>query len=414
MAATSRFAWMLRFLTAGESHGRALVVIVEGVPAGLLVTAEDIQRGLARRRLGYGRGPRMRFEADEVTLIGGIRHGRTIGSPVAIEIANTEWPKWEVEMSPAPGLPGKVLTQPRPGHADLSGMLKYGLADARDVLERASARETAARVAAGTVAKFLLAQIGVDILSHIVQLGEAKNEQAVLPVMSDLPRIDESAVRSNDPDAEVRMVSEVKAAAKEGDSLGGVAEVVAYGVPVGLGSHVHWDRRLDALLAQALMSIQAIKAVEIGEGLALPGLRGSEAHDAIRMAGADDGGGVLSGGYVRDTHRAGGIEGGMSTGAPIVARASMKPLATLNRPSLGTVDVVTKESTVSFKERTDVTAVPAMGVVAETMTALVLASEALRKFGGDSVAEFVRNRDGYLASLGETPSAARPLSEHDA
>ena len=414
MAATSRFAWMLRFLTAGESHGRALVVIVEGVPAGLLVTAEDIQRGLARRRLGYGRGPRMRFEADEVTLIGGIRHGRTIGSPVAIEIANTEWPKWEVEMSPAPGLPGKVLTQPRPGHADLSGMLKYGLADARDVLERASARETAARVAAGTVAKFLLAQIGVDILSHIVQLGQAKNDQAVLPVMSDLPRIDESPVRCNDPDAELRMVSEVKAAAKEGDSLGGVAEVVAYGVPVGLGSHVHWDRRLDALLAQALMSIQAIKAVEIGEGLALPGLRGSEAHDAIRMAGADDGGGALSGGYARDTHRAGGIEGGMSTGAPIVARASMKPLATLNRPSLGTVDVVTKESTVSFKERTDVTAVPAMGVVAETMTALVLASEALRKFGGDSVAEFVRNRNGYLDSLGETPSAARPLSEHDA
>jgi chorismate synthase len=414
MAATSRFAWMLRFLTAGESHGRALVVIVEGVPAGLLVTAEDIQRGLARRRLGYGRGPRMRFEADEVTLIGGIRHGRTIGSPVAIEIANTEWPKWEVEMSPAPGLPDKVLTQPRPGHADLSGMLKYGLADARDVLERASARETAARVAAGTVAKFLLAQIGVDILSHIVQLGQAKNDQAVLPVMSDLPRIDESPVRSFDPDAEVRMVSEVKAAAKEGDSLGGVAEVVAYGVPVGLGSHVHWDRRLDALMAQALMSIQAVKAVEIGEGLALPGLRGSEAHDAIRMAGADDGGGALSGGYARDTHRAGGIEGGMSTGAPIVARASMKPLATLNRPSLGTVDVVTKESTVSFKERTDVTAVPAMGVVAETMTALVLASEALRKFGGDSVAEFVRNRNGYLDSLGETPSAARPLSEHDA
>jgi chorismate synthase len=405
---------MLRFLTAGESHGRALVVILEGVPAGLLVTAEDIQRGLARRRLGYGRGPRMRFEADEVTLIGGIRHGRTIGSPVAIEIANTEWPKWEDEMSPAPGLPGKVLTQPRPGHADLSGMLKYGLADARDVLERASARETAARVAAGTVAKFLLAQIGVDILSHIVQLGEAKRDSDVLPTMSDLPRIDASAVRCLDPDAERRMVSEVKAAAKVGDSLGGVAEVVAYGVPVGLGSHVHWDRRLDALLAQALMSIQAIKAVELGEGLALPGLRGSEAHDAIRMAGTGDADGRLSGGYARDTHRAGGIEGGMSTGAPIVARASMKPLATLNRPSLGTVDVVTKESTVSFKERTDVTAVPAMGVVAETMTALVLASEALRKFGGDSVAEFVRNRDGYLDSLGETPSAARPLEEHDA
>jgi chorismate synthase len=405
---------MLRFLTAGESHGRALVVIVEGLPAGLLVTAEDIQRGLARRRLGYGRGPRMRFEADEVTLIAGIRHGRTIGSPVAIEIANTEWPKWEVEMSPAPGLPEKVLTQPRPGHADLSGMLKYGLADARDVLERASARETAARVAAGTVARLLLAQIGVDVLSHIVQLGEAKTKGSVLPTVGDLARIDESAVRCLDPDAEARMVAEVKAAAKVGDSLGGVAEVVAYGVPVGLGSHVHWDRRLDALLAQALMSIQAIKAVEIGEGLDLPGLRGSEAHDAIRMADPSDTDSSLGGGYMRDTHRAGGIEGGMSTGSPIVARASMKPLATLNRPSLGTVDVVTKESTVSFKERTDVTAVPAMGVVAETMTGLVLASEALRKFGGDSVAEFVRNRDGYLRSLGETPSAASPPHESNA
>jgi chorismate synthase len=405
---------MLRFLTAGESHGRALVVIVEGLPAGLLVTAEDIQRGLARRRLGYGRGPRMRFEADEVTLIAGIRHGRTIGSPVAIEIANTEWPKWEVEMSPAPGLPEKVLTQPRPGHADLSGMLKYGLADARDVLERASARETAARVAAGTVARLLLAQIGVDVLSHIVQLGEAKTKASVLPTVGDLARIDESAVRCLDPDAEARMVAEVKAAAKVGDSLGGVAEVVAYGVPVGLGSHVHWDRRLDALLAQALMSIQAIKAVEIGEGLDLPGLRGSEAHDAIRMADPSDADSPLGGGYMRDTHRAGGIEGGMSTGSPIVARASMKPLATLNRPSLGTVDVVTKESTVSFKERTDVTAVPAMGVVAETMTGLVLASEALRKFGGDSVAEFVRNRDGYLRSLGETPSAAPPPHKSNA
>src|ERR1700722_11400255 len=411
---------MLRFLTAGESHGRALVVILEGVPAGLLVTAEDIQRGLARRRLGYGRGPRMRFEADEVTLIGGIRHGRTIGSPGALEIANTEWPKWEDEMSPTPGLPSRVLPQPRPGHADPPGMLKYGLADARDVLERASARETAARVAAGTIAKFLLAQIGVDILSHIVQLGQAKCDYDVLPAMSDLPRIDASAVGCLDPDAELGMVSEVKAAAKEGDALGGVAEVVAYGVPVGLGSHVHWDRRLDALLAQALMSIQAIKAVEFGDGTELAGRRGSEAHDAIRMAGSgdDDPGegtaAMLGGGYIRDTHHAGGIEGGISTGAPIVARASMKPLATLNRPTLGTVDVVTKEATVSFKERTDVTAVPAMGVVAETMTALVLASEALRKFGGDSVAEFVRNRDGYLDSLGETPSAARPLEEHDA
>ncbi len=402
---------MLRYLTAGESHGRALVVILEGVPAGLLVTAEDIQRGLARRRLGFGRGPRMRFEADEVSLLGGIRHGRTLGSPVAIEIANTEWPKWEEEMSPAPGLPSKVLTKPRPGHADLAGMLKYGLDDARDVLERASARETAARVAAGTVAKLLLQQIGVDVLSHIVQMGKARSHPEAMPVVGDLAAIDESQVRCFDPRAEKRMVAAIKAAAKVGDSLGGVAEVIAYGVPVGLGSHVHWDRRLDALLAQALMSIQAIKAVEIGDGAEVAGLLGSEAHDAIRMADSDPDTveGVTaakSGGYVRDTHRAGGIEGGMSTGAPIVARLSMKPLATLNRPTLGTVDVVTKESTVSFKERTDVTAVPAMGVVAETMTALVLAGEALRKFGGDSVEEFTRNHAGYLATLGQTPSSA--------
>ena len=278
---------MLRFLTAGESHGRALVVIVEGMPAGLLVTAEDIQRGLARRRLGFGRGPRMRFEADEVSLLGGISHGRTLGSPVAIEIANTEWPKWETEMSPAPGLPSKVLTQPRPGHADLSGMLKYGLDDARDVLERASARETAARVAAGTLAKLLLGQIGVDVLSHIVQLGPERSESTTLPTIAELLQVDQSQVRCTDPAAEKRMVAAVKAAAKEGDSLGGVAEVIAYGVPVGLGSHVHWDRKLDALLAQALMSIQAIKAVEFGDGTELAALRGSEAHDAIRMAGTN-------------------------------------------------------------------------------------------------------------------------------
>ena len=405
---------MLRFLTAGESHGRALVVILEGVPAGLLVTAEDVQRGLARRRLGFGRGPRMRFEVDEINLLGGIRHGRTLGSPIAIEILNTEWPKWELEMSPAPGLPSKVLTQPRPGHADLAGMLKYGLDDARDVLERASARETAARVAAGTVARLLLGQIGVDVLSHIIQMGSARAEPRDLPVVSDLPRIDASEVRCADPTAEREMISAIKAAAKVGDSLGGVAEVVAHGVPVGLGSHVQWDRKLDALLAQALMSIQAVKAVEIGEGTAIAGLLGSEAHDAIRVVdpaadASERATALMGGGYVRDTHRAGGIEGGMSTGSPIVARLSMKPLASLNRPTLGTVDVVTKESTVSFKERTDVTAVPAMGVVAETMTALVLASESLRKFGGDSVDEFRRNYASYLASLGESPSAARPL-----
>jgi chorismate synthase len=392
---------VLRYLTAGESHGQALVVVVEGLPAGLPITAGDVQQELARRRLGYGRGPRMRFEADEVTLVAGVRHGRTLGSPVAIQIGNSEWErKWTEEMSPAPGTPGAILTQPRPGHADLAGMQKYGFDDARDVLERASARETAARVAAGTLAKAFLSHLGVVVLSHVVQLGPERSPEGVRPTPDDLDRVDGSAVRCFDPDAEARMVAAVKAAAKDGDSLGGVAEVLAYGVPVGLGSHVHWDRKLDALLAQALMSIQAVKAVEIGEGWDVAGRRGSAAHDAIRYE--------EPGGYRRDTVRAGGIEGGMSIGGLVAARVAMKPLATLNRPVLETVDVVTKESTVSFRERTDVTAVPAMGVVAETMTALVLASEALRKFGGDSLAEVLRNRNGFVASLGETPSAARP------
>jgi chorismate synthase len=390
---------VLRFLTAGESHGRALVVTVEGLPAGLPVEAADIANELRRRRLGYGRGPRMRFEADEITLVGGIRHGRTLGSPVAIEIANSEWPKWTEEMAVEPGRPSAVLTQPRPGHADLPGMLKYGFDDARDVLERASARETAARVAAGTLAKLFLSHLGMTIVSHIVGLGDAVTPvDSPRPGPDDLDLVDENTVRCFDPVAAEAMIAAVKAAAKEGDSLGGVAEVLAYGVPVGLGSHVHWDRKLDALLAQALMSIQAVKAVEIGEGWDNAARRGSEAHDAIRFDPEQ--------GYVRPTDRAGGIEGGISNGALLVARVAMKPLATLNRPVLETVDMVTKESTVSFRERTDVTAVPAMGVVAETMTALVLASEALRKFGGDSLAEVVRNRDGFLASLGSSPSAA--------
>ncbi len=405
---------MLRYLTAGESHGKGLVVIVEGLPAGLSVTVDDVQAELTRRRLGYGRGPRMRFETDEVTLLGGVRHGRTLGSPVAIEIGNSEWErKWTEEMSPAPGAPSKVLTQPRPGHADLAGMQKYGFDDARDVLERASARETAARVAAGCLAKLLLAHLGVAVLSHVVQLGPERAADGVRPAPADLERVDGSDVRCLDPAAEERMVAAIKAAAKDGDSLGGVVEVLAYGVPVGLGSHVHWDRKLDALLAQALMSIHAVKAVEIGDGWDIAGRRGSAAHDAIRV----DETASASGGYRRDTVRAGGIEGGMSIGGLITARVAMKPLATLNRPVLETVDVVTKESTVSFKERTDVTAVPAMGVVAETMTALVLAGEALRKFGGDSVAEVVRNRDGFVSSLGDTlsgpapsPATARPAT----
>jgi chorismate synthase len=382
---------VLRFLTAGESHGQGLVVIVEGLPAGLRITEEQIQIELGRRRLGYGRGPRMRFEKDALTLIGGIRHGRTLGSPVAIEIANTEWPKWEQEMSAAPGRTEKPLTQPRPGHADLPGMQKYGFSDARDVLERASARETAARVAAGAVAKALLAEIGIGVISHVLQMGPVRSKAAVRPTMADLAAVDASEVRCFDPDAEVAMITEIKAAAKVGDSLGGIVEVLGYGVPVGLGSHVHWDRKLDGLIAQAMLSIQAVKGVELGDGFDVAGRRGSDAHDPIVWDPAT--------GYRRESNWAGGVEGGISNGEPIIARLAMKPLATLNRPTLKTVDTVTKEATVSFKERTDVTAVPAMGVVAETMLALVLAGEALRKFGGDSVEELVRNRNAYVASL---------------
>jgi chorismate synthase len=383
---------MLRFLTAGESHGRALLVIVEGLPAGLPITVEDVRAELARRRLGYGRGPRMRFEQDEVTLVSGVLHGLTIGSPVGIEIANTEWPKWEEEMSPAPGGAGRRLTQPRPGHADLAGMQKYGFDDVSNVLERASARETAARVAAGTCAKALLHAIGVEVISHVVQLGPVASKSPRRPAPSDRDRVDESPVRCFDPEAEAAMVAEIKAAMKEGDSLGGAVEALAYGVPVGLGSHVHWDRKIDGLLARALMSIQAVKAVEIGEGVDVAGRRGSAAHDPITWDPALET-------YERQSDLAGGVEGGITTGGLVWARVYMKPLATLARPTLATVDVETKQSTVSFKERTDATAVPAMGVVAEAMMSLVLAGEAQRKFGGDSVAELVRNRDAFLAGL---------------
>lgn len=386
---------MLRYLTAGESHGQALVVIVEGLPAGLEVTAEQVQNELARRRLGYGRGPRQRFEEDEIVLLGGIRHGRTLGSPVAIEIKNSEWTKsdvWHEEMSPAPGKTKKPLTQPRPGHADLTGMQKYGFDDARDVLERASARETAARVAAGALAKIFLGTIGVEILSHVVQMGSARSASTVRPLMSDLSVVDDSPVRCFDKQSEEQMIAQIEAAAKDGDSLGGIVEVLAYGMPVGLGSYVHWDRKLDGLLAQAIMSIQAVKGVEIGDGFVVAGRRGSEAHDPIIWDEAEKN-------YRRESTLAGGTEGGMTTGELLVVRAAMKPLATLNRPTLKTVDTVTKQEVVSFKERTDVTAVPAMGVVAETMVALVLANEAQRKFGGDSVAEFVHNARAAAASL---------------
>jgi chorismate synthase len=372
-----------------------LTVIVEGLPAGLPILASHIENDLARRRLGYGRGPRQRFEQDVVTLVGGVRHGRTLGSPVSIEIQNSEWfrsDKWHAEMSPEPGATETPLTQPRPGHADLVGMQKYGFNDARDVLERASARETAARVAAGALAKQLLSHLGVGILSHVVQMGDARANNAQLPQMSDLIAIDESEVRCFDPSAEEAMITAIKAAAREGDSLGGIVEAIAYGVPIGLGSHVHWDRKIDALLAQAVMSIQAVKGVEIGDGFEVAGLRGSQAHDPIFWDAAERK-------YVREGHRSGGTEGGITTGEPLIVRAAMKPLATLNKPTLKTVDMVTKEETVSFKERTDVTAVPALGVVVETMVALVLAAEAQRKFGGDSLAEFVRNAAAFEATL---------------
>lgn len=386
---------MLRYLTAGESHGRALTVIVEGLPAGLPILAEHIEAELARRRLGYGRGPRQRFEEDRVTLVGGVRHGRTLGSPVSIEIQNSEWfrdDKWHAEMSPAPGATEFPLTQPRPGHADLVGMQKYGFTDARDVLERASARETAARVAAGALAKQLLSHLGVGVLSHVVRMGDAAAPAHTLPTMADLAAIDTSEVRCFTKSGEDAMITAIKAAAREGDSLGGIIEVIAHGVPIGLGSHVHWDRKIDALLAQAIMSIQAVKAVEIGDGWEIAGLRGSQAHDPISWDATEHR-------YVRESHRSGGTEGGITTGEPLIVRAAMKPLATLNRPTLKTVDTVTKEETVSFKERTDVTAVPAMGVIAETMVALVLAAEAQRKFGGDSLSEFVRNATSFRATL---------------
>jgi chorismate synthase len=386
---------MLRYLTAGESHGQALVVIVEGLPSNLPVVVADIADELARRRLGFGRGPRQKFEQDEIELIGGIRHGRTLGSPVAVLIKNTEWFRsdvWHEEMSPHPGATKKPLTQPRPGHADLVGMQKYDFVDARDVLERASARETSARVVAGALAKLLLKQIGVDIVSHVVGLGAATNDSPDRPGPNDTPRIDESPVRCFNKAAEQNMITEIEAAAKDGDSLGGIVEVLTYGLPVGLGSHVHWDRKIDGMLAASIMSIQAVKGVEIGDGFTGAARRGSKAHDAITWDEA-------SGAYRRETSKAGGTEGGMTTGEVLVVRAAMKPLSTLNRPTLKTVDVMSKQETVSFKERTDVTAVPAMGVVAETMVALVLAAEAQRKFGGDSVAEFVRNARAFAESL---------------
>jgi chorismate synthase len=380
---------MLRFLTAGESHGPGLVAVVEGLPAGLPFRTEELAAELARRRLGYGRGNRMKVERDEIEVLAGIRHGRSLGSPVAIVIRNTEWPRWAEEMSPEPGVPRRRMTAPRPGHADLPGMLKYDTHDARDILERASARETAARTAVGYLAKLLLAEVGVSVLSHVVQIGTVSAPERPPPTPADLVAIDESPVRAFHPEVEERMVAEIEAAKEDRDTLGGVVEVLAYGLPPGVGSHVHWDRRLDARLAEALMSIQAIKAVEVGDGLASAGRRGSVAHDEIHLGET---------GFDRRTNRAGGTEGGMSIGDVLRVRAAMKPISTVMRP-LQTVDVDTREPDVAFRERSDVVAVPAAGVVAEQMVAVVLAQETQRMFGGDTVDDLRANHRSYLARL---------------
>ena len=399
---------MLRWLTAGESHGPSLTAVIEGLPAGIPVCREDLVAALARRRLGYGRGARMKFEQDQVQFTGGVRHGRTMGSPIAITIANTEWPKWETVMSPEPveesalqdaddvGAPkelarNKPLTRPRPGHADLVGMQKYGFDEARPVLERASARETAARVALGEVAaRFLQAAYGVRLVSHTVAIGGVGvADDAPLPDPDDVDALDADPVRTLDAAGSAAMVAAIDAARGDGDTLGGVVEVIAYDVPPGLGSHVHWDRRLDSRLAGALMGIQAIKGVEVGDGFRTAARPGSRAHDEI----------VREDGVVRRTSgRAGGTEGGMSTGEVLRVRAAMKPISTVPR-ALRTIDTATGEAATAIHQRSDVCAVPAAGVVAEAMVALVLAEACLEKFGGDSVAETARNHLAYLESI---------------
>ncbi|WP_261569834.1 chorismate synthase [Frankia gtarii] len=391
---------MVRWLTAGESHGPALVATVEGLPAGIRVTSDDIAAELARRRLGHGRGARMSFERDAVELLGGLRHGVSLGGPISVVIRNSEWPKWERVMSPDPVDPATLaglgrnapLTRPRPGHADLAGMQKYGFDDARPVLERASARETAARVALGTAAKALLRQAyGIEILSHVVAIGAAEVPPG-LPAPTSLTAVDADPVRCADQATSVRMVAEIDAAQADSDTLGGIVEVLAYGCPPGLGSYVHGDRRLDARLAGELMGIQAIKGVEFGDGFTTARRRGSVAHDEIEPVGG-------AGRRVRRaTDRAGGVEGGMTTGEPLRVRVAMKPISSLTRP-LSTVDVTTGEAAVAINQRSDVCAVPAAGVVTEAMVALVLADAALEKFGGDSVEETRRNCEGYLKSL---------------
>ena len=390
---------MLRWLTAGESHGPELVAILEGLPAGVPVGPEEIQADLQRRKLGYGRGARQKFEQDELTISGGIRFGVTMGSPIALRIGNTEWPRWVDVMSATPvdleTLPkgrGAPLTRPRPGHADLIGMQKYDFPEARNVLERASARETAARVALGAVARAFLAELGVGLVAHTLSVGTVRvPDGAALPGVDDVGVIDADPLRCFDTATSESMVAEVDRAHDDGDTLGGVVEVLAYGLPPGLGSYTHWDRRLDARLAAALMGIQAIKGVEVGDGFETARRRGSEAHDEL-VRGAD--------GIERLSDRAGGTEGGMSTGTLLRVRAAMKPISTVPH-ALRTVDVATGDAAEAHHQRSDVCAVPAAGVVAEAMTALVLADAMLEKFGGDSVRETRRNLEGYLAAIPE-------------
>ena len=389
---------MLRWLTAGESHGPALSAIIEGLPAGIEVQTSDIDAALARRRLGFGRGARMKFEQDAVTITGGVRHGLTQGGPVAINIANSEWPKWQDVMSADPVSTQDLesvarnapLTRPRPGHADLAGMQKYSHTDARPILERASARETAARVALGEVAKKFLFQVaGITVMSHVVSVGTVETDSDVIPSYSDLEKIDQDPVRCFSESASAAMQAEISSAQSDGDTLGGVVEVVAHGVPVGLGSHVHWDRRLDSKLAAALMGIQAIKGVEVGDGFETSRRRGSLAHDEIYRE---------DGQILRETARSGGTEGGMSTGDAIRVRAAMKPISTVPR-ALSTIDVNTGEPATAISQRSDACAVPAAGVVAEAMVALVLAEALLEKFGGDHVTETSRNIASFKSNL---------------
>ncbi|AMB58345.1 chorismate synthase [Microterricola viridarii] len=403
---------MLRWLTAGESHGPELIAVIEGLPAGVPVALDDIRADLARRKLGYGRGARMKFEQDELNISGGVRHGLSLGSPVALRIGNSEWPKWKDVMSAEPIDESKLgrgrgaaLTRPRPGHADLVGMQKYDFDEARPVLERASARETAARVALGAVARSFLSELGIRLVSHTLSIGPVRvPEGSALPKPGDVDTLDADPLRCFDPATSALMVAEVDDAHKEGDTLGGIVEVLAYGVPPGLGSYVHGDRRLDAQLSAALMGIQAIKGVEVGDGFLTTTRRGSQAHDELFVDGDE---------IVRNSDKAGGIEGGMSTGTLLRVRAGMKPIATVPH-SLRTVDIATGEAASAHHQRSDVCAVPAAGVVAEAMVALTLANAMLEKFGGDSIGETRRNLEGYLAAIPSrlaTGSTSRAIDE---